>query len=294
MTTGTSRSADLNGKQSDDVSPSDAEPVVPSVVNGSWSSRSRAWRGRLPLLAAVAVLLIVPALVGYLVAASQPTVYGARSELIIAVPESSNTAEQQTATLVSMLDSRAVLEPVAAEFDEDIQALRERISREQVESGNVIRVTVEDSDRNAALGMVSTLTQNYVALVTGLAADAGQSQYLTDEIARLSAQQVDLRGRLLQLSGSAADADVELARQLRVDSDVLQQRIADLEQQAVETEAQRVEAVPLIRPLAEPYLLEEAVGPQPLRTAAAGLLVGIVLSAGLLTVVLRRRTLHDG
>lgn len=251
-------------------------------------------RGRIRLLAAVAVLLVVPTLIGYASAASQPDVFGARSELVIAIPENSNTADQQTATLVSMLDSRALLEPLASEFDVDIQLLQQRITKEQIEGGNVIRVTVEDVDGDTALDMVSTLAEDYVALVGGLASDAGQPQYLADEIARLSAQQADLRGRLLELSGSASDADVELARQLRVDSDTLQQRIADLEQAAVETEAQRAEAVPLVRPLSEPYLLDEPVGPRPLRAAAAGLLVGILLSAGLLAVVLRRRTLHDG
>lgn len=294
MTPGISKSAEVDREQSVDAQPDAAESVAPPTVPRPSVRWSVPGRGRTSLLAAVALLLVVPTVVGYLFSASQSEVYAARTELVIAIPEASNTAEQQTATLVSMLDSRALLEPVAAEYDMEIQELQERIGREQVEGGNVLRVTVQGTDRDRALSVASTLAGNYVNLVTELGTDTARPEYLADEIARLTAQQAEIRARLLQLSGSALDADVELARQLRGDSDALQQRIADLEQSAVEMEAQRVEAVPLIRLLGEPYLLAEPVSPQPLRAAAAGLLVGIVLSAGLLTIVLRRRTLHDG
>ncbi|TFV62792.1 UNVERIFIED_ORG: hypothetical protein E4P37_16415 [Bacillus sp. AZ43] len=270
--------------------PAPPKPAPPrpekARATGPWpGSRVR----RISLVIGACLLLVVPAVVGYLVSARGAEVYGARAELVVEAPSTSNTAEQQTATLISMLDTRDLLEPIANDHDMDLDDLQENVTREQLEGGNVVRVTVEDTDRDTALDIVSTLQENYVALVTGLQSETSQDQFVADEIARLTAQQADLRAQLIALAGSTLDADGEVARQLRVDSDLIQQRLVQLQERAIDIQTQRVASAPVVRPLSEPYLLEEPVGPQPLRSAAAGLLVGIFLTAGLIALVLRQR-----
>lgn len=135
--------------------------------------------------------------------------------------------------------------------------------------------TVEGVDREMATHQV--LLQRRL-LVQEVADDAGRS---TDELADdLSVEIVD-GSSVLRVQ--VVDTDPDRAREAL--GDLVDRYLASADRLAATSDIGR------LRVLAPPALLDEPVGPQPLRAGAAGLLLGIFL-AGLLLALLRLRRLR--
>jgi uncharacterized protein involved in exopolysaccharide biosynthesis len=82
------------------------------------------------------------------------------------------------------------------------------------------------------------------------------------------------------------------ARQLENEAAALRQQIATLQVGVTDAEVRGLQrGVVTVQVLTPPFVLDEPVGPQPGRAAAAGVLVGAVLSVALVSVLhaLRRR-----
>ncbi|MGY1886090.1 hypothetical protein ACI799_12425 [Blastococcus sp. SYSU DS0753] len=238
----------------------------------------------------MAALLLLPAGIAFVVASLRPDTYAARAEFLLDDGTGSGTVEQQTATLLSLLSTRSVLAPIAEGHGITVEELENSIEIEQLEAGNVVRITVADEDPDVARAIAEDLVDSYSDLVAGLRGGTAELNLLNERLADLVARQGVIRTELQQLASSSAQADVERARQLQLESDLLQQQISELQGRAVDLEAEVLAARDAIKLIGSPYVLDAPVAPQPVRAAAIGLLIGIVLTVGTALVVGRSHT----
>ncbi len=261
----------------------------------SWSVR------RLAIMSTLVLVLAV--LTGYLASAVQPTVYAAQADVLYEVTGSAQEGERQLATQEVLLGSRGVLAPAAERFDVPLRELTRSQRVEQIAGSQVLRTEVRNQDPALAVQLAQAIADSYVGSVSSGELDTGveQERRLRDEITDLSITVATGRARLEQIAAARAAAVGQggaLAatpeeRQLQLQDTGLSQRISALQAQLTEILVAR-ENANSARVLTPAYLLDEPVGPRPLRAAAAGALLGILLIAGLLALASRRRPGEPG
>lgn len=253
----------------------------------SWSLRR--------LVTVSTALVLVSVLTAYLASALQPTVYGAQADVLFQVPGSSQEADRQLATQEVLLGSRGVLAPVAERLDVPLRDLTRAQSVEQIAGSQVLRLQVRNQDPELAVRLAQGIADRYVESVSNeaVALTSDEERRIRDEIAELSVTAAAGRARLDEIAAARAAGDVTLSatqeeRQLQVEDTTLAQRIGALQSQLSGILVERDSASPA-EILTPAYLLDDPVGPRPLRAAAAGALLGIFLAAGLVALAARHR-----
>ena len=236
----------------------------------------------------------------YLASASQPTVYGAQADVLFEVTGSSQESERQLATQEVLLGSRGVLAPVADRFDVPLRELTESQDAQQIAGSQVLRTELRNQDAELAVRLAQAIADSYVASVTSGVSDTGaeEERRILAEVTELSVTAAAGRARLEEFAAARAAAGPRGAalvvsaeeRNLQVQDTALSQRISALQARVSEILAERENSV-RARVLTPAYLLDEPVGPRPLRAVAAGAMLGLLLVSALLTLGLRRRTL---
>ncbi|MDQ3430706.1 MAG: hypothetical protein M3467_00470, partial [Actinomycetota bacterium] len=241
---------------------------------------------------------LVTVLTAYFASAIQPPVYGAQADVLFEVTGSAQEGGRQLATQEVLLGSRGVLAPAAERFDVPLRELTRSQSVEQISGSQVLRTSVRNEDPTLAVRLAQAIADSYVSSVSTGTVDIGaeQERRLRDEITDLSVTAASGRARLEEIAAGRAVAVAEARpapvtpeeRQLQVQDTALAQRIGALQSQLTEILVTR-ESATRAKVLTPAYVLDEPVGPRPLRAAAAGVLLAIFLVAGLLALAARQR-----
>ncbi len=276
-----------------------AETVEPREADGPRAAFSPA-RGqltggqvvRLALLAVVIVLF--GGVAGFGGALLWPPVYAARAEILYPITEEQPTGflreDRNLTTQLVLLQSRAVLGPVAAREGRSVAELEESLTVELLESSELIRIEVRDRSGEAARRLVEAIVQRYLDIYQ-VQHPSQVRQYLERELEDVRNRAEATRGRLLQLRAEAAAG---LARDVEISTaeDDLQPLIA--REQEILRQLDQINIVSLAGPTAElltpPYVLANPVSPRPQFAAATGALTALIIAAGVVALTARRWT----
>lgn len=253
---------------------------------------TRAQMRRLIWLAAVIVLFGAGGgLIGALV---WPATYAARAEILYPITEEQPTGflreDRNLTTQLVLLQSRAVLGPVAATEGVAVQNLEQDLTVQLLETSEIIQVEVRNPSPEAALRLVNDIVKRYFAL-RQVQEPSDVRGYLDSELADVRERIADTQGRLLQLRGESAAGLVDQAA-LGAAQDQLGALVT--REQALLEQLDQVNIVDLSGPSAQlttpPYLVTDPVSPRPLLSAVAGLLMGLIVAAGAVAIVVWRWT----
>ncbi|MBW3638388.1 MAG: hypothetical protein KY451_00825 [Actinobacteria bacterium] len=244
-------------------------------------------------------LMLLTMLCAYLASASQPTVYGAQADVLFEVTGTAQEFERQLATQEVLLGSRGVLAPVAERLDVSLRELTGSQEVEQIAGSQVLRAQVRNKDPELAVRLAQAIADSYVSSVTSgvSATGADEERRILGEITELSVTAAAGRSRLEQIAAARAAAPpggalvaTQEERELQLQDVGLSQRISALQSRLSDILVERENAT-RARVLTPAYLLDEPVGPKPLRSAAAGAMVGLLLVVGMLAFGLRGRSI---
>lgn len=234
-------------------------------------------------------ILAVAVGAGYGLSVAQDPVYGAETDVLYRVPESSGArAERDLATQQVIAQGRSVLQPVAGDAGMPVEELQEIVSVEIVGQSDVLRITMAHPDPDRAVDLAQAVADRYVRTVTeGPVADPEAATLveaaIEDLATELAAVEEELAAVEDEPTGPATAAEGE---RLRAEAADLQARIDGLERLLSGSTIAPGGAE--VRVLTPAYLLEEPLAPQPLRAAMAGGIGGL-LAVGALGAVLARR-----
>lgn len=115
----------------------------------------------------LALLALVPILVGsviaFLVASLSPTLFAARSEIVVNVASMDwSRAERFLATQLVVAKSRMTLEPISAATTIPLRDLEENVKVELIGASDVIAIQYANSDATLALEVVKAVTAQYL------------------------------------------------------------------------------------------------------------------------------------
>lgn len=223
------------------------------------------------------VLVVLGAATGLLAAGLMPEKYTARADVLYAVTREQPTGflreDRNISTQLVLLQSRAVLGPVADEWGVSVEQLRAAVSASVVEESEIISVELTDGDPDRAEEVLASVLDRYL--------DTSPNEARSDVGTYVRQQLADIALRLLALPVDAPDRASLVAREqaLRTQLDDLQ--LTDL-------------AGPAAEVLTPPFADRDPVSPRPALTAAAGATAGLVVAALLVAVLARRMTRPDG
>lgn len=238
---------------------------------------ARQW-ARLAFLATVCVLL--GAAGGYLAAASTPEKYVAHAQVVYALTREQPTGflreDRNMSTQLVLLESRAVLDPVAAEWGTSVDELTEALSATVMDESEIIDIQFVDGDPQRAEDVLGWVVQQYLA-VANADARSDVRNYLDAELFAVL-DRIDA-SRSGPLSGQdELPPLVEREQWLRTQLDEL--RMTDL-------------VGPGASQLVQPYVDPTPVSPRPMVSIGAGALTGWVVAVLLVAVIARRMTRSD-
>lgn len=232
-------------------------------------------------LASLAVVLVaLGAAAGYLVTAAMPVQYAAHAQVVYALTREQPTGflreDRNMSTQLVLLESRAVLDPVAAEWQTSVDELAAGLSAEVLAESEIIDVRFLDSDPERARDVLSWVVQEYL-VVANTDARSDVLNYLNEELFTVLDRMEAVR------SGPASDQDqlpplVEREQWLRTQLDEL--RMTDL-------------VGPGATELVQPYVDTRPASPRPVETTAGGAAAGLVLAVLAVAFVARRMTRPD-
>ncbi|HVM27385.1 MAG TPA: hypothetical protein VM433_06900 [Mycobacteriales bacterium] len=240
-------------------------------------------------------MIVLSTLAAYFAASLQPTTYGAQVEVLYELSGGGQEADRELATQEVLLSSRVILAPVAEELGVPLRELAGSQDVGQVADSQVLRTVIGNEDPQLAVRLAQAVAERYVqAAGTRPVPDGMQDPAsLQARIADLNAEAAAVRAELGQLAadrvrtGQPAGAPLtpaERALQAQDESLAGQIRAAQDELRLVQQSTARA------RILTPAYLLDEPLGPRPVRAGAAGAMVGIVLAGALVLLVARQRT----
>ncbi len=242
------------------------------------SERSRPLAG--PSIAGLVALALV--IVGLTVAAAvvvsqrAEKVYGGRADVVFVAlgEESSDVRDRTLNTQKELILSRAVLLPVARDVRRPLAELEDAVDV-SLAPDDLVRITVADADPRTARTLATRVTRTYMSLSGDLSAEQREAEALIRE------QIAVVRRRLQQAPQDQRYIFTD--RLNRLEDQLLQQRVDRLS-----------EPQPAPRLLTAAYVLDEPLSPKPLRAAALGLVVGLLLATAVVVVLLRRRWRQAG
>lgn len=226
---------------------------------------------------------------GYGLSVAQDPVYGAETDVLYRVPESSGArAERDLATQQVIAQGRSVLQPVAGDAGMPVEELQEIVSVEIVGQSDVLRITMAHPDPDRAVDLAQAVADRYVRTVTeGPVTEPEAATLVEATIDELAAELAAVEEELAAVESEPADpAAVADGERLRAEAEDLQGRIDGLERLLSGSTIAPGGAE--VRVLTPAYLLEEPLAPQPLRAGVAGGIGGLLV-VGALGAVLARR-----
>jgi capsular polysaccharide biosynthesis protein len=236
--------------------------------------RRRQW-GQLALLAVVIVALGAAA--GYIAAASTPAQYVAHAQVVYAVTREQPTGflreDRNISTQLVLLESRAVLDPVAAEWQTSVEEITAGLSASVADESEIIDIRFVDSDPERARDMLSWVVQQYL-VVANADARSDVQNYLDGELFTVLDRIEAVRKGSIQGQDQLAPL-VEREQWLRTQLDEL--RMTDL-------------VGPGASELVQPYVDTNPVSPRPMISIAAGALTGCIVAVLVVALVARRMT----
>ena len=256
-------------------------------------------RIRTVLLVTAAVLLVLlpAALAGYL-SAQQPPTYAAVADVLYTPVDSGNTdaVDREMATQQHLLTDRNALATAGRPVGRSATAVLQSLTTEVLDGSDVIRLTVEDESARVARSLAASLVAQYTAEVQARSTARLDEQRSAVE-AQISALNTRLgavidRTRAIAASGLILPPVLQAEqRSLESEELVLRQQISALQEEAVRWTVDNPDAgMPTADVLTPATVLEEPVGPQPLRAAAAGGLLGLLLAFLLLAFTRVKRS----
>lgn len=271
------------------------------------SARPRQRRVARFLPALVALLLVLlPAGGAALFSARQAPTYAAVAEVLYhgVFTESSEVIERELATQRVLLVDRGAIDDAARTVRLPAQQVAENVTVELVEGSNVLRLQAEAVDPEVARTITESLLTAYTSAVQGR-----ESSRMTEQQDAVAARMQSLTERMAAIDQRGAAIAAEIGarpaaqpppaplaaeqRALESEAQVLRQQIANLEEESLRWSIDNPDAgLATVEVLAAPTVLDEPVGPQPLRAAAGGALIGLVLAFLWVTSV-RRRSASD-
>jgi capsular polysaccharide biosynthesis protein len=249
------------------------------------------------VLLAIAVAIAAAGL-GAAVAAAQEDRYAAELEILHQYGNMDAAAsERRQATQATLAEGRAVLAPVADQFDVGVDEVSEQLSAELVGASEVLRLRVTDPDPERALAMVSAVGDSYLEVTQETRFEESETEeieVITERIEGLEQRRADLQQELddLELERRADSAEAGAAvtpsgreQRLQIELQEVLRRLGDLESVRLRQELEAAESRPEpARLLTEAYVLDDPVGPTPLRAGALGFGIGLVLAVAIVAM----------
>jgi capsular polysaccharide biosynthesis protein len=238
------------------------------------------------VLLAVLVVLVATA-AAWWTGSRGPTVYGAEAELLLDVnTDSDQAAERRLGTQMLVIEGGNVLVPASERLGMPLRELRRALDVSVVQGSQIIRLEASADSRERAVEIIDQVIGAYLAQPPDAVAQQ-TNEYLDAQIEQIAERRTEVSAELDRL-----DADDARAAELRAVADQLLQRESALQDQIVQIE---VDQIQLGRPAitTPPSPIEDPLAPTPLRSAALGLLAGLVLASLVVVGSLRRRSPPD-
>jgi len=271
-----------NGRAPHPVTP-DRPPVDGDADGGAFRVVIRPRRRRrlttveAVLLTALGVLIVlVGTAAGYAVANRLPSEYAAHADVLYPLTEAQPTGflrqDRVLSTQEVLMDSRTVLDPVAAQFGVKVDDLADAVQTEVVSDSEVIRVQLTDESRARARKMLTAVITQYLAVAN----NPQRTQLQT----YLQAQLADVQDRIAaarEVKDSEGEISVLLQRQTS-----LQSQLDDDQLNAIAGGTPRLTVAP--------YVEHDRVSPNTLMAVGGGALAGLVVALVTVAVLGRRMT----
>jgi capsular polysaccharide biosynthesis protein len=255
-------------------------------------------RGVLLRLGAIAAAIVFACgVLAFGVSEMLPKTYGARTEIVYPITidnPSGNTLRQDRvlSTQLVAIKSRAVLSAVAPTFHMTAEQLSKKIVASVLQDSEVIRIEADDASQAKALDIVSAVSKEYIKNNASVNPNKAAEDQLARSIATYTGTITTLNNRLNiatqnRQAGSnpnnPSSDELQLQTQLALANTQLANATSQLNQLSV-NDAQ----APKLQLLTEPYAAGK-VAPKPMRAGIAGVLAGMMIAAGVVVLLLRRR-----
>ena len=242
----------------------------------------------LRLLAIAAAIVVFCGVFAYGLSSMGAKTYGSRSE--VQYPISAEIAsggflrsDRTLQTQLVAIKSRSVLAPVATKYGLTVDELSKQVVASVVNDSEVIQIEVDDPSQAKARQMVGDIVDEYLVYAnTASSTSSDVEQHWTDELTRLRNARTPL---VADLSAAASGSAQE--QQLQAELDDLNNQIANAQSELSNAQINDIETQHVQR-LTEPYDVGK-VAPKPMRAGLAGALAGMMIAAGVVVLLIRRR-----
>lgn len=254
----------------------------------AWSSDGSGSAPRRIVLAVLVVLIVaVATMAAYIYADGRPKMYGGQFKVIYQNGQATSAEQIQLdmQTQRALVGSTSTLKPVGDEFRVSLETLNDHVSASVDGVSNVLTVTVSDADPTRAVALARAVAASYMKR-----ASSQNSTQMVEARALLQRRIEQLTARLRQLQEASATSlalpGSPEQSQLLAQTQAALGRIGALEDQLTQLDIEKATG-PRSEVITPAHLLADPLEPQPMRTAALALIVGILL-AGLVILVASR------
>ena len=254
-------------------------------------------RGVLLRLGAIAAAIVVGCgILAFGVSELLPKTYGARTEIVYPItidnPSGSTLRQDRVlSTQIVAIKSRAVLSKVAPAFNMTADALSKKIVASVLSDSEVLRIEADDASQAKALAIVTAVANRYIEVAstnpnTAVEAQlAGTIKNLNTTITKLTSDLSDAQQR--RQNGGSPNSPSPEELQLQTQININTSQLSSASQQLNELVVSDAQA-PKLQQLTQPYEAGK-VAPKPLRAGIAGVLAGMLIAAGVVVLLVRRR-----
>jgi capsular polysaccharide biosynthesis protein len=278
--------------------PRTGKPQARGIME-TYDAQPRGWEEGPDLLQSVwrykwliAVAALLGALLGYGWASRQPTIYEAAAEVVLrgtasppageGQPQPIGDPERYIQNQATLIGTTPVLELAVKKIKggrTSVDDLRQRMDVEVGQDSDVITVGIAHENASGAAILANAIAEAYKDFIEG------QPRQVA---AQLRANRTKLETRLAQVNeGLRAEPD---NTSLRRDRDALERQLTQIANSLAATQASVGTDLVLVEPAVPPG---QPAQPAPRRTAAVGLLVGLLVSVALAWLLNSRRTAQD-
>jgi capsular polysaccharide biosynthesis protein len=234
-------------------------PETPGVPLSDW----------VRIAGACLAVVVIAVLAALAIGTRGDKVYGARADILYAAPDAPlDVRERSLATQRELARSRAVLAAAADQSHVPLQQLEDAVSVETGVRDDLLHITVSDRSRAVARRLTQAVATSYLQL-------AGRVEATGPEDPLALQRKIDaLRAQARRASRA------KLAR--------LRERIGRLQERLVSAD-EGAGAGLRMRLLSPAYPLASPLSPRPVRAAAVGLLIGLLLATAVAVLLARGR-----
>ena len=242
----------------------------------------------------VALIVSATAAAAYFFSSRGEPIYGAQTKILYQSSASGGDLESELASQGFVFTSRNLLAPIASRNGIPVEALEEKIKVIVEGQSQVLTLTVADPDRETARRLGEAVSRGYVRSVgaSGVANIQRGKDFLQRDITRVNGELTSVQRRLrAEQAANSGGTPSATQRRLEVQENGLTQSLLRLQDRLSELELREV-TQGRARIITPAYGLPDQLEPRPKRAAAAGVLIGLLISAGavaLLVTLSRRR-----